>query len=124
MLRKRSSGMKDDKVFLKHILDEINFLIQNTDRINFEEFKKDELLKRASTRSIEVIGEAVKNISSGFRKKYKDIEWKKIAGMRDKVIHFYFGVNWDVVWDVIKNKVPKLKEQIEKILGEAEAPSP
>lgn len=116
--------MKDNKVFLKHILDEINFLIQNTDRINFEEFKKDEILKRASTRSIEVIGEAVKNISPDFKKKYKDIEWKKIAGMRDKVIHFYFGVNWDVVWDVIKNKVPKLKEQVEKILGEAEAPSP
>ena len=94
--------MKDDKVFLKHILDEINFLIQNTDRINFEEFKKYEILKRASTSSIEVIGEAVKNISPDFRKKYKDIEWKKIAGMRDKVIHFYFGVNWDVVWDVKK----------------------
>ena len=57
----------------------------------------------------------MKNISPDFRKKYKDIEWQKIAGMRDKVIHFYFGVNWDVVWDVIKNKIPKLKEQIEEI---------
>lgn len=116
--------MKDDKVFLKHILDEINFLIQNTDHISFDEFKDDELLKRASTRSIEVIGEAVKNISPEFRKKHKDIEWKKIAGMRDKIIHFYFGVNWDVVWDVVKNKVPKLKEQVEKMLSESEAPSP
>jgi len=110
--------MKDNRVFLNHILDEINFLIEETKKIKFEQFMKDELLKRACTRSLEIIGEAVKNLSPDFRKKYKDIEWKKIAGMRDKIIHYYFGVNWDVVWAMIKNQLSKLKEQIEKILNE------
>ena len=118
MWRKRSGGMKDNRVFLNHILDEINFLIEETKKIKFEQFMKDELLKRACTRSLEIIGEAVKNLSPDFRKKYKDIEWKKIAGMRDKIIHYYFGVNWDVVWAMIKNQLSKLKEQIEKILNE------
>ncbi|MBI5166921.1 MAG: DUF86 domain-containing protein [candidate division NC10 bacterium] len=112
--------MKSNQVFLKHILDEINFLVKETDEIKFEEFMKNEVLKRACTRSLEIIGEAVKNLSSDFRKKYKNVDWKKIAGMRDKIIHHYFGVRWDVVWDVIKNKVPKLKEQIEILLKENE----
>ncbi len=110
--------MKQNKVFLLHILDEINFLVSKTKDINFDEFMKDETLKRACTRSLEIIGEAVKNLSSDFREKHKDVEWKKIAGLRDKIIHYYFGVNWDIVWDTIKNKLPELKDKIEGILKE------
>lgn len=120
MLRKRLDGMKPNQVFLNHILEEINFLIKETEGLKFEEFMQNEVLKRACSRSIEIIGEAVKNLSTDFKKRYKDIEWKKISGLRDKIIHYYFGVNWDIVWDVIKNKLPELKEQVENILVKVE----
>jgi uncharacterized protein with HEPN domain len=113
--------MKHEQIFLKHILDEINFLIKESGNIEYEEFMKNEILKRASSRSLEIIGEAVKNLPPDFKKKYKEIEWKKIAGLRDKIIHYYFGVNWDILWDVIRNQLPKLKEQVEKILRQFEA---
>src|SRR4030042_3596655 len=113
--------MKHNQVFLNHILDEINFLIKETEGKKFEEFIKNEVLKRACSRSLEIIGEAVKNLSNDFKKVHKGIEWKKIAGLRDKMIHGYFGVNWDIVWDVIKNQIPKLKEQVDSILDEIEA---
>jgi len=106
--------LKSDRVYLKHILDEINFLLKETGGIESEDFKQNELLKRAGTRSLEIIGEAAKNLSPDFKKLHSDIEWKKIAGMRDKIIHLYFGVNWDIVWDVIKNRLPLLKEQLER----------
>jgi len=113
--------MKHNQVFLRHIFDEIVFLIKETEGIKFEEFIKNEILKRACSRSLEIIGEAVKNLSPDFKKRYKEIEWKKIAGLRDKMIHGYFGVNWDIVWDVIRNQIPKLKEQVGNILDKVES---
>ena len=113
--------MKHEQVFLKHILDEINFLIKKTGDKKFDEFIKDEVLKRACSRSLEIIGEAVKNLSNDFKRAHKGIEWKKIAGLRDKIIHYYFGVNWDILWDIIKNRLPELKEQVENILNKIEA---
>jgi uncharacterized protein with HEPN domain len=113
--------MKHNEVFLRHIFDEIIFLIKETEGIKFEEFIKNEVLKRACSRSLEIIGEAIKNLSPDFKKQHKEIEWKKIAGLRDKMIHGYFGVNWDIVWDVIRNQIPKLKEQVENILDKVES---
>lgn len=110
--------MKSDSVFLEHILDEIHFLMQETSGVDFVEFMNNELLKRASARSLEIIGEAAKNLSLNFRKKHNDIEWKKIAGLRDKIIHVYFGVNWDIVWDVIKKKLPELESKLKAALRE------
>ncbi len=120
MLRKRLDGMKPNQIFLNHILDEINFLVKETESLKFEEFMQNEVLKRACSRSIEIIGEATRNLSTDFKRKYKDIEWKKISGLRDKIIHYYFGVNWDIVWDMIKNRLPELKEQVENILANVE----
>ncbi len=105
--------MKHNQVFLRHIFDEIIFLIKETEGIKFEEFIKNEILKRACSRSLEIIGEAVRNLSPDFKKRYKEIEWKKIAGLRDKMIHGYFGVNWDIVWDVIRNQIRNLKSRLE-----------
>ena len=113
--------MKSDAQFLRHIMDEIDFTVSETNGLAFDDFIKSETLKRACTRSLEIIGEAVKNLSPDFRKKHRQIDWKKIAGLRDKVIHFYFGVNWDIVWDVIENRLPVLKVQIEDMLNEMEA---
>lgn len=108
------------EVFLKHILDEINFLIKETKDIKFEKLIKNEVLKRACSRSLEIIGEAVKNIPPTFKRKHKDVEWKKLAGLRDKIIHYYFGVNWNIVWDVIKNRLPDLKIKIKNMLNKIE----
>jgi len=99
--------MRQDLPFLKHILDEINFLLKETRGLSYEEFISNELLKRACPRSIEIIGEAAKNISTELKEKHKNIDWKDIAGMRDKIIHFYFGVNWEIIWSVVKNEIPE-----------------
>lgn len=113
--------MKSNQVFVQHILDEIIFLLEQARDLKYEDFLNNPVLKRAAARSLEIIGEAVKNISTDLKKKHKDIEWRKIAGMRDKIIHYYFGVNWNILWDVIQNKLPGLKPKFESILKELES---
>ena len=108
--------MKSNEVFLRHVLDEISFLLEHTRALSFDDFMEDAVLKRACARSFEIMGEAVKNIPTDFRKKHKEIDWRNIAGMRDKLIHQYFGVNWNILWDVIKDKLPSVKVHLEKIL--------
>jgi len=103
---------KYPKEFINHILDEIKYLLETSQNLSFESFLKDETLKRAFVRSIEIIGEAVKKIPRKFKEKQQQIEWKKIAGMRDKLIHKYFGVDYNLVWDVIKKHIPKLNDDL------------
>ena len=108
--------MKSNEVFLRHVLEEITFLLEHTRTLSFDDLMKDAVLQLACARSFEIMGEAVKNISTDFRRKHKEIDWKNIAGMRDKLIHQYFGVNWNILWDVIKVKLPGVKVHVEKIL--------
>lgn len=108
--------MKHNKVYLKHIVDEISFLLESTEDLNYDSFLESEMYTRAFSRSFEIIGEAVKNLSEEFREAHSDIEWKKMAGIRDKIIHNYFNVDYDIIWDAIKNKLPAIKEKIEIIL--------
>jgi len=86
--------------------------------MSYDEFLKDIKTQDAVLRNIEIIGEAVKNLSNRFKAEHPEIEWRKIAGMRDRLIHFYFGVNLEIIWDVIKNKVPELRRIISKTLIE------
>jgi uncharacterized protein with HEPN domain len=81
-----------------------------------EQFLRDETAKRAFVRSIEIIGEAVKKVPDEIRAGYPDIEWRAMAAMRDKVIHHYFGVDYDIVWDVAVNKAPALRRLVAEIL--------
>ena len=81
---------------------------------------RDPVLSRACVRSLEIIGEAVKNVSQELKDDHSEIEWRLIAGMRDKLIHQSFGVDWDVVVNVLKNEIKPLKAKIETLLLEIE----
>jgi uncharacterized protein with HEPN domain len=108
---------KDPTELLRHILDESTYLISVTQHLSFDEFVEDETLKRAVVRSLEIIGEATKKISADCKVKWNSIQWKNMAGMRDRLIHDYMGVNYSIVWDVVKNKIPQVHNQIQEILS-------
>jgi aryl-alcohol dehydrogenase-like predicted oxidoreductase/uncharacterized protein with HEPN domain len=108
--------MKEYRPYLHHILEEIDYLLSRTRHLHFPEFAKDETLKRAFVRSLEVIGEAVKNIPDPIKTQYPEIPWRQMAGMRDKLIHFYFGVNYQLVWEAIQGELPRLRDNIQSIL--------
>ncbi|MBU1016817.1 MAG: DUF86 domain-containing protein [Patescibacteria group bacterium] len=102
--------------YLKHIRDELEYISSASKGLSKNEFLQDETLKRSFTRSIEIIGEAVKNLPINFRNSQSHIDWQSISGMRDKLIHGYFGIDYDIVWDVVKNEAPVLKVEIEKLI--------
>jgi len=104
--------------FLQHIQDETTYLLATSRGLDKEAFLRDETLKRAFVRGIEVIGEAVKHIPDALRQRYPAIEWRAIAGMRDHLIHGYFGIDYDIIWDVVTNKIPALDEAIRQIIGQ------
>ena len=107
---------RDLLLFIEDIFKSIKNIESFSKEISEKEFMKDELRQSAVIRQIEIIGEAVKNVPEEFRSKYPEIEWRKIAGTRDTIIHTYFGTDLDVVWEIIKKDLPKLKKQIEEIL--------
>lgn len=102
--------------YIRHIHDECAYIISVSQHLSKNEFLDDETLKRAITRSLEIIGEAAKKVPADFKVKWNTIQWKNMAGMRDRLIHDYIGVNYSIVWDVIKNKIPDLHNQISEVL--------
>ncbi|HLD83114.1 MAG TPA: DUF86 domain-containing protein [Candidatus Omnitrophota bacterium] len=111
--------MKKDKVYLQDILDVISDIDKFTEGVRKGDFFQNKEKQYAILRGLEIIGEATKNISKDLRSKYSDIPWKDIAGMRDKLIHMYFGVNLELVWETIKDRLPKLETKIYEILKAA-----
>ena len=108
-------SLRDEKLYIDDILETI-YKIQNyIQDIDFEDFSSDQKSIDAVIRNLEIIGEATKNISIDFKNRYPDVNWKDPTRMRDILIHAYFGVDLEIVWETIKFRIPELKEQIEKI---------
>ena len=107
---------RGDLELLHDIKEAINRINSYTRELEYKSFLKDRKTQDAVVRNLEVIGEASKNISGNLKRKYPDIPWKEMAGTRDKVIHFYFGVNYDIVWSISKDELPSVIKQINKII--------
>ena len=110
--------MRDYRLYLKDILAALKSVETFVEKISFEEFCADDKTASAVIRKFEIIGEATKNIPEDLRRQYPQIPWKEMAGMRDRLIHFYFGVDPQLVWTTVKERLPKLKPQIQNILKE------
>lgn len=109
--------MKNDRLYLSHIRDAIN-RIRRSAAAGLDAFLKEEEKQDAVVRNLEIIGEATKKMSQETKKKAPDIPWREIAGMRDKVVHDYAGINLNLVWEVVEKDLPKLLLAIEKLLSE------
>lgn len=117
----RRSMYKSYIPYLKHILVECHYITSViTDDMALYQFLSDETLKRAVTRSLSIIGEATKKIPADIKYKWQSISWREMAGMRDKLVHDYMGVNYLIVWDVAKNIIPILTKQITEVINNNE----
>ena len=107
---------KDPKIFLKHIINSIEKIEEYCFSISHDGFLGDNQLQDAVVRQIEIISEAAKHVPAGFRNHYPQISWYEIIKMRELLIHEYFGVDLDLIWESVKKDLPKLKKGVEKIL--------
>ena len=106
---------KNDLIYLRHISSAISRIEEYSQNLNCKEFMNNYLLQDGIIRQIEIIGEATKRLSEEFKKKHNEIPWKDIAGMRDKLIHDYFGVDLEAVWYTVEKDIPLLKNKLEHL---------
>ena len=107
---------KEPAIFLKHIIESIELIEEFSKELTIDELAENQLKQSAIIRQIEIIGEAAKNLPKEFAENYNDIPWKDIVGMRDKIIHQYFNIDSNIIWDVLEIDLPELKQKIKKIL--------
>jgi uncharacterized protein with HEPN domain len=109
---------RDESLFIDDIQDSCEKVLRFTKGMTYKDFIHDDLHFDAVLRNLEIIGQAVKNISEETRQKYPEVKWRKIAGFRDIVAHEYFGVNEETVWDIVENEIPALLEIAKTMLGD------
>ena len=109
---------KEPIFFLQDIQNSVTKIFKYTANIDYQEFISNDMVKDAVERNFEIIGEAVKNLSEDFRNKYPNIPFKQIAGMRDKLIHDYFGVDYEIVWKTITDKLPEFSKNIKNLIAD------
>ena len=107
---------RTDMDFLADTKEAILRINAYTDNLSYEQFLEDKKTQDAVVRNLEILGEAAKNISEQLKDKFPQIHWKELAGARDKLIHHYFGVNFDIVWNIVKQELPDVLSQLEIIL--------
>ena len=110
--------MRDSKLYLKDILESMDAIETFVEGMDFEEFQKDDKTSSAVIRKFEIIGEATKNLPEDMKTENPNLPWRDMAGMRDKLIHFYFGVKYDLVWSTIKDVIPQIRPVLIEILNE------
>lgn len=108
--------MRDPKLHLKDILEAMQAIERFVEGIGLKDFKDNDEKSSAVIRKFEIIGEATKSVSEDIKQKYPAIPWKEMAAMRDKLIHFYFGIKYELVWHTIKTRIPQVKPLIQEIL--------
>ena len=111
---------RDYSLFLKDIIQAMEAIEKFVEGMEFEELVEDDKTSSAVIRKFEILGEAARNIPNWMREKYPLIPWKRMVGMRDRLIHGYFGIDYELVWDAIKVEIPRIKLELEKILKELE----
>jgi len=109
---------RDYRIYLEDILEAARKVIQYTEGVSRQNFAADAKTLDAVLRNLEVIGEATKMLPAELRAQHSDVDWKRIAGLRDILIHRYFGIDIDIIWDVVQNKVPVLAKRLEEMLAE------
>lgn len=110
--------LRDETMYLQDIVQSCEKVLQFTSGLTQPELIQDQRTYDAVVRNLEIIGEAAKHISDGTRRKLPDVEWKKVAGLRDMLSHAYFGIDDDILWDVIQNRVPQVASSISTFLDE------
>ncbi len=109
---------RDYRVYLEDVLESIGRIQHYVGGFSFDSFQDDRRTVDAVVRNLEIIGEAVKQLPEGIRTKHPDVDWKKIAGLRDILIHNYFGIDLELIWDILENKLTPLQKAITRILSE------
>ena len=112
--------IRDFKLFLDDINEALSKIKEYTQDLDFEKFSQDTKTIDAVIRNFEILGEATKQIPENIKSRYPKVPWKEMAGMRDKLVHAYFGIDAEVIWETITKRIPKLKNQIQNIIKDLE----
>lgn len=110
--------MRDYTLYIRDVIEAMEAIEKFVKQIDIERFKKNDMISSAVIRKFEIIGEASKCIPKSIQQRYTNVPWKEMAGMRDKLIHFYFGVKHELVWNTIKQVIPEIKPLLKKLLKE------